>query len=91
MARFRDWWLETCWDSGTNRVSNKDIILGMANKEGGTHVDGDVSAKFAAAKNQGKISVGKTQVPDVARLGSFVGIAGDELLEYLQAHFPESA
>jgi hypothetical protein len=59
----------------------------MSNKEGGAHVDGDPSAKYAAANNQGKIAIGGKPVHDVARLGSLVGIAGDELLEYLDVNF----
>ncbi len=87
----KNWWFETCWDSGTNKVCNKDIVLAMTNKEGGAHVDGDASAKYTAAKNQGKIAIGGKPVSDVARLGSMVAIAGDELLEYLQVNFPECA
>jgi hypothetical protein len=85
----QDWWLRPCWDSGNNQVSNKDIILALANKEGGAHVDDDLSAKYAAAKNQGRIAVNGRPVSDLARLGSLVGIAGDELLEYLCHNFPE--
>lgn len=85
----RNWWIDILWDSGTNKVSNKDIVLAMSNKEGGAHVDGDPSAKYAAAKNQGKIAIDGKPVHDVARLGSLVGIAGDELLEYLQVNLPE--
>lgn len=84
----KDWWINTVWDSGSNKVSNKDLVLAMVNKEGGAHVDGDTSEEYRAAKAQGRLSVGKTQVSDVARLGSLVAIAGDELLEYLDLNFP---
>jgi hypothetical protein len=63
----------------------------MANKEGGAHVDGGTSAKYAAAKVQGRIAIGGKPVSDLAKLGSLVGIAGDELLEYLHVNVPESA
>jgi hypothetical protein len=86
----RNWWTDTVWDSGSNKVSNKDIVLAMSNKEGAMHVDGDLSVKYAAAKNQGKIAISGKPVHDVARLGSVLGIAGDELLEYLQVNFPEA-
>jgi hypothetical protein len=85
----RDWWLGVCWDSGNNRVSNKDIILALANKEGGAHVDDDMTAKYKAAKSQGRIAIGGKPVSDLVRLASLVGIAGDELLEYLRNNFPE--
>jgi hypothetical protein len=86
-----EWWNAPCWDSGSNQISNKDIVLAIANKEGGAHVDGDVSAKYTSAKDQGKIIVGGRPVNDVVRLGNLVGIAGDELLEYLADHFPAVA
>ena len=85
------WWFGTCWDSGTNEISNKDIVLSLANKEGGAHVDAKLSAKYSAAKNQGHIMIGKKPVSDLARLGSLVGIAGDELLEHLRENYPESS
>jgi hypothetical protein len=88
-VKLSNWWTDPCWDSGNNKVSNKDIILALANKEGGAHVSGDFSAKYKAAKGQGKIVIGGKRVSDVARLGSFVGIAGDELLEYLRENYPE--
>jgi len=90
-APLRDWWLTPCWDSGNNKVSNKDIVLAMANKEGGAHVAADLSAKYEKAKGQGRLSIGEKSISDIARLGSLLGIAGDELLEYLQENFPECA
>ena len=84
------WWFGTCWDSGTNQVSNKDMIVALANKEGGAHVDGKLSANYGAAKNQGQVVIGGKPVSDVVRLGGLVGIAGDELLEHLYENYPES-
>jgi hypothetical protein len=88
-VRLYDWWTNPCWDSGNNKVSNKDIILALANKEGGAHVSDDISGKYKAAKDQGKIVIGGKPVSDVVRMGSLVGIAGDELLEYLRENYPE--
>jgi len=85
----KNWWIDTVWDSGSNKVSNKDIVLAMVNKEGGAHVDGDASAKYRAAKAQGHLSVGGKQISDIARLGSLIGIAGDELLEYVDQNFAD--
>jgi len=90
-APLKNWWFDTCWDNFGHALSNKDMVLALANKEGGAHVDGDVSAKYKAAKEQGRIVMAGKPVSDVVRLGNMVGIAGDELLEYLQDHFPESA
>jgi len=85
-----EWWFGVCWDSGTNKVSNKDIIMALANKEGGAHVDDDLTRKYKVAKNQGQLSINGKPVSDLVRLGSLVGIAGDELLEYLRDNYPES-
>ena len=83
------WWNDVCWDSGNNKVSNKNIVLAIANKEGGAHVDSDLAANYRTAKNQGHIAIGGNPVSDLARLGNLAATAGDELLEYLQDHFPE--
>lgn len=88
-VKLSNWWTDPCWDSGNNKVSNKDIILALANKEGGAHVGDDFSDRYKAAKGQGKLAIGGKPVSDVVRLGSLVGIAGDELLEYLRENYPE--
>ncbi len=85
----KNWWIDVCWDSGTNKVSNKDLVLAMTNKEGGAHVAWDLSKKYRTAKAQGHIAIGANPVSDIARLGSMVAIAGDELLEYLDENFRE--
>jgi hypothetical protein len=87
----QSWWFGTCWNSGTNELSNKDLVLSLANKEGGAHVDADLSPNYSAAKNQGHIMIGRKPVSDLARLGSLVGIAGDELLEHLRENYPDPA
>lgn len=83
------WWIDPCWDSGSNIVSNKDLIITMANKEGGAHIDGGTSAKYRVAKVQGAIAVGGIQVSSIAKLGSLVAYAGGELLGYLDENFAE--
>ncbi len=88
-APLTKWWIDSCWDSGSNRVSNKDLVLAMANKEGGAHVDGDISATYRVARAQGAIAIGGNQVSNIAKLGSLVAYAGAELLEYLDENFNE--
>jgi hypothetical protein len=85
----KEWWSNICWESGTIKVSNKDIVLALANKEGGAHVDDTLSRKYANVKSQGRIVVNGKPMSDVVRIGSLVGIAGDELLEYLRENYPE--
>ncbi len=60
-VKLTNWWDDPYWDSGTNKVSNRDMILAFANKEGGAHVDDDMAAKYTAAKNQGKLSMARSQ------------------------------
>jgi hypothetical protein len=83
----RDWWFKTCWNSGNNEVSNKDLVLALANKEGGAHVDGDHTTRYQAAKKQGIFAISGKPVSNIVRIGSLVGTAGDELLEYLRDNF----
>lgn len=85
----KNWWFDPCWDSGTNKVSNKDIVLALANKEGGAHVHDDMAANYKAAKSQGRIIVAGKPVSDLARLGSLVALAGDELFECIRDNYPE--
>ncbi|MGB6973865.1 MAG: hypothetical protein WBD67_04195 [Terracidiphilus sp.] len=83
------WWLDPCWDSGSTMVSNKDLVITMANKEGGAHFDADTPAKYRVAKAQGAIAIGANPVSNIAKLGSLVAYAGGELLEYLDENFSE--
>jgi hypothetical protein len=87
----KKWWFAPCWDSGNNQISNKDIVLAMANKEGGAHVADDLDQKYRIAKTQGHIRIGGKLVSDVVRLGTLLGTAGDELLEFIRDHFPENS
>jgi hypothetical protein len=86
-AYLKNWWIDTLWHSGTNAISNKQLVLAMANKEGGAHVDADFSAIYKKAKGQGVLQVGGFAVSDIARLGSLVAFAGGELLEHLDQHY----
>jgi len=70
----QEWWSGICWDSGTNKISNRDIVLGLANKEGGTHIGGKrPSGRYMEAKRQGRAYFSGKPVSDVARIGSFGG------------------
>lgn len=28
----KEWWFDACWDSGNNQISNKDIVMALANQ-----------------------------------------------------------
>jgi hypothetical protein len=82
----RDWWNQVCWDSGANSISNKEIVLGLANKDGGAHVDGAGSPNYRTAKQQGQIFFGQ-QLSNIAKMGHLAAIAGDQLKDFITANF----
>jgi len=47
LKSFEDWWDEiVIIDSENNRFSRKDLILGLANKDGGSHVDPELDEAY---------------------------------------------
>ena len=83
------WWTEPYLKIGpTVHSSKKDVVLDVANKDGGAHVDPKgVPARHAAASEPPfYVGVNETLVrPNLAR--STVAQAGNELLDYLERHF----
>jgi hypothetical protein len=51
-ALLRDWWGQVCWNSGANSISNREVVLGLANKDGGAHVDGSGYPNYRKAKHK---------------------------------------
>lgn len=47
LLKFEDWWNEIIFDDKTNVFTRKDIVLFVANKDGGAHVDPVMKASFA--------------------------------------------
>lgn len=45
--KFEDWWNEIIFDDKENYFTRKDIILSIANQDGGTHVDPYMKESFA--------------------------------------------
>ncbi|CAM2794947.1 hypothetical protein [Dellaglioa algida] len=45
---FEDWWNEIIFDDLNSKFTRKDIILFVANQDGGTHVDPDMKESFVA-------------------------------------------
>lgn len=44
---YKEWWEDKFIEVSNNNVfSRKDIVLALANKEGGTHLDPDIEVKF---------------------------------------------
>jgi hypothetical protein len=90
LVPLRRWWTEDYLTIGTVRSSKKQVVLDVANKDGGAHVDPDVPVRHVAASEPPLIfGLNEHAVrPNLAR--STVAQAGNELLEYLERNFPFS-
>jgi hypothetical protein len=89
-ALLRDWWGQICWDSGASSISNKEIVLGLANKDGGAHVDLCGHPNYRQAKQQGKMFFGQ-QLSNIAKMGHLAAIAGDQLKAFITTNFGKEA
>lgn len=87
-ASLRDWWNQVCWDSGANSISNKEIVLGLANKDGGAHVDGSGYPNYRKAKAQGQMFFGQ-KLSNMGKMGHLAAIAGDQLKAFITENFGE--
>ncbi len=85
-ASIRDWWNRVCWDSGANSITNKEIVLGLANKDGGAHIDGSGYPNYRKAKEQGQMFFGQ-QLSNIAKMGHLAAIAGDQLKAFITENF----
>jgi hypothetical protein len=84
------WWNEEYLIMGGTRSSKKQIVLDVANKDGGAHVDSKVPISHAVA-SEPPLVLGRNEKairPNLAR--STVAQAGNELLNYIERHFPSS-
>jgi hypothetical protein len=81
------WWGEEYLALGTIRSSKKQVILDVANKDGGAHVDVNIPIRHAAASEPPVLlgNEGEFIRPNLAR--TTVAQAGNELVEYLECHF----
>lgn len=84
----RDWWTQVCWDSGANSITNKEVVLGLANKDGGAHIDGAGYPNYRRAKEQGQMFFHQ-QLSNIAKMGHLAAIAGDELKLFVTENFGE--
>ena|SRR5271154_5938138 len=81
------WWSEEYLIIGNVRSSKKDVVLDVANKDGGAHVDPNVPERHAAASEPPFLfGVNDNfKQPNLARVT--VAQAGNELLDYIERHF----
>jgi len=76
---------------GAGGFSRKEIVLGLTDKEGGAHVDPEITARYQQLLGYGALRFGTTQkitTLNVSRL--MAGQAGLELLRFLDQHFPDA-
>jgi hypothetical protein len=51
---FHDWWCQPVFDDGRGiRLTRRDIILQIAHKDGGAHIDGDMDTAYRSLKQTG--------------------------------------
>jgi hypothetical protein len=86
------WWSQTpCMVlPGVGAVTRKEVVLGLSNKEGGAHVDDDISEKY---KNllESKFFCAQVNGVEIVPLNQSrltAGRIGVELLESLNRNFP---
>jgi hypothetical protein len=86
------WWFEpSLIIPGAGGFSRREVVLGLADKEGGTHVDPNVNKKYQQLMDYKSLRVGVNQQIEslnVSRL--MVGQTGVELLRFLDQRFPDS-
>lgn len=77
---------------GLGGFSRREIVLGLANKEGGVHVDSDISKRYQQLMENKSLQVGYSQETvsplNLSRL--MAGQAGLELLDCLDKNFPSA-
>jgi hypothetical protein len=87
LVPLRRWWTEEYLAIGQVRSSKKQVVLDVANKDGGAHVDPDVPERHAVASEPPfYFGMNNNFVrPNLAR--GTVAEAGAELLDYIERHF----
>lgn len=88
-----EWWGDACMLlPGIGRVMRKELVLGLANKEGGAHVDERMPAKYRLLMESKFINFKINEINlgplNIARL--VAGRCGVELLNCLDRNFPVS-
>jgi hypothetical protein len=85
------WWTRPCLIlPGLGGFSRKELVLGLANKEGGAHVDTDIPARYQQLLDSKALQIGWSKDgTSPLNLSRFMtGQAGIELLDCLDKNFP---
>lgn len=77
-ACFDDWWLTTVLDDAAgHQFSRRDLILAVANQDGGAHVDAQLNPRYSALSRQNSLGFGQApgdEPNSVALTFSFEGL-----------------
>ena len=62
-STFDEWWDEIVLPDPKYNHSRKDIVLGIANKDGGAHIDPELTEKYRLLSREGSLGVKLNGVP----------------------------
>jgi hypothetical protein len=85
------WWENACMIlPSVGRISRRELILGLSNKEGGAHVDADITEKYQNLLESKffNIKINDMDPSPVNVSRTVAGKCGVELLDCLERNFP---
>jgi hypothetical protein len=84
------WWERPCLIlPGLGGFSRKQVVLGLVNKEGGAHVDFEISQRYQQLMDNKSLRVGWNEEPTPVKVSRMMaGQAGVEMLDCLNRNFP---
>jgi hypothetical protein len=91
VSKLGAWWANACMMlPGVGPVTRRELILGLSNKEGGAHVDADISEKYTnlLASRFFCFKINDVELGPIRISRLVAGKAGVELLDCLDRKFP---
>lgn len=91
LSKLGAWWNGICMVlPAVGPFSRRELVLGLANKEGGAHVDADISAKYRAVLGSQLVraNLNGTDIGALNLSRLVAGKSGVELLDCLDRNFP---
>ena len=92
LVPLRQWWNDNYQPLGSTRLSKKTIVLTVANKDGGAHLDSTVSRTYATLSEPpfmfGMDNGGQKLMMQPNLAYGISAQAGCEMQDYLERHFP---